>query len=146
MTDRPQFGVSLARGVVLYWQDEPLMTAKKARSCLAAITRLTGETGRVVQAVTAAPPEAEKRIEVEGDRPKVERTLRYFSALRAGLKTAEEVSYALERQIHALPYLLTEQEERVRQLEEALTKQTERAESLVRHLYPTRFPPFEAAE
>lgn len=36
-------------------------------------------------------------IEVEGDKPKVDRTRQWFSSLRAGLKTAEEVSYELER-------------------------------------------------
>jgi hypothetical protein len=40
-------------------------------------------------------------IEVEGDKPKVERTRQYFSALRAGLKTAEEISYELQRQAEA---------------------------------------------
>jgi hypothetical protein len=40
-------------------------------------------------------------IEAEGDKPKVERTLHFFAALRAGLKTAEEISYELQRHVEA---------------------------------------------
>lgn len=47
-------------------------------------------------------------VEVEGDKPKVERTRQYFSALRAGLKTAEEVSYELQRENERLREALRE--------------------------------------
>lgn len=57
-------------------------------------------------------------VEVEGDKPKVERTRQYFSALRAGLKTAEEVSYELEHELGA-PELMLKDERRWRAEAEA---------------------------
>lgn len=50
-----------------------------------------------------------KHIEVEGDKPKVERTVQYFAALRAGLKTAEETSHYLERELDAQKLMLTDE-------------------------------------
>ncbi|HSE45395.1 MAG TPA: hypothetical protein VLA89_08745 [Gemmatimonadales bacterium] len=68
------------------------------------------------------PHVPETHIEVEGDKPKVERSRQFFSALRAGLKTSEETSLWLQRELEAL---IQERDSLAAQLEEVTRSRSE---------------------